>query len=128
MQLAPLVVVPLAHKATYLERYAEPDKGWEDRAEARWPAPYWFIDTGMAALMMLLTAVDEGLDACFFGIQPEQLQPFRGEFGIPPEYAPIGGITIGHRADDTPPQSERVDERRRGLDQVVHRGHWGTHS
>ncbi|WP_267880776.1 nitroreductase family protein [Streptomyces sp. HGB0020] len=29
MQDAPLVVVPLAHKAAYLNRYAEPDKGWE---------------------------------------------------------------------------------------------------
>lgn len=63
MQLAPLVIVPLAHKAAYLARYAEPDKGWEDRAEARWPAPYWFIDTGMASLLILLSAVDEGLDA-----------------------------------------------------------------
>lgn len=122
MQRAPLVVVPLAHKATYLERYAEPDKGWEDRAEARWPAPYWFIDTGMASLMMLLTAVDEGLDACFFGIQPEQLAPFRAEFGIPEEYAPLGGITVGHRAPDTPPQPDAVADRRRGLDAVVHRG------
>ncbi|WP_420311611.1 nitroreductase family protein [Streptomyces sp. YS-B37] len=64
MQDAPLVVVPLAHKAAYLARYAEPDKGWEDRAEARWPAPYWYIDTGVASLLMLLTAVDEGLGAC----------------------------------------------------------------
>lgn len=77
MQDAPLVVVPLAHKAAYLERYAEPDKGWADRAEARWPAPYWYIDTGMAALLMLLTAVDEGLGACFFGIMPDHLDPFR---------------------------------------------------
>jgi nitroreductase len=122
MQLAPLVVVPLAHKATYLERYAEPDKGWEDRAEARWPAPYWFIDTGMASLMMLLTAVDEGLDACFFGIMPEHLAPFRAEFGIPDAYAPIGGITVGHRAPDTPPHPDAVAERRRSLETVVHRG------
>jgi len=127
MQQAPLVVVPLAHKAAYLARYAEPDKGWQDRAEAHWPAPYWFVDTGMAALMMLLTAVDEGLGACFFGIQPPFLQPFRDEFGIPEEYAPIGGITIGHRAPDLPPQSARVDERRRGVEQVVHRGGWGQH-
>ena len=124
MQLAPLVVVPLAHKDAYLARYAEPDKGWQDRAEAHWPAPYWFVDTGMAALMMLLTAVDEGLGACFFGIQPPFLQPFREEFGVPEEYAPIGGITIGHRAPDLPPQSARAEERRRGVDQVVHRGHW----
>ncbi|MET7741154.1 nitroreductase family protein [Streptomyces sp. NPDC005385] len=128
MQDAPLVVVPLAHKAAYLERYAEPDKGWEDRAEARWPAPYWFIDTGMASLMMLLTAVDEGLDACFFGIMPEQLHAFRAEFDIPEEYAPIGGITVGHRSDDVPPQSPLVGERRRGTAEVVHRGHWGLHS
>ncbi len=124
MQLAPLVVVPLAHKQTYLERYAESDKGWEDRAEARWPAPYWHIDTGMAALLMLLTAVDEGLDACFFGIMPEHLEPFRAEFGVPSEYAPIGGITVGYRSEDTPPQSARIAERRRAVEDVVHHGQW----
>ncbi|GAA2662861.1 nitroreductase family protein [Streptomyces lunalinharesii] len=127
MQDAPLVVVPLAHKAAYLERYAEPDKGWQDRAEARWPAPYWHIDTGMAALLMLLTAVDEGLGACFFGIAPEHLEPFRTEFGVPAAYTPIGGITVGHRADDVPAQSARTARRRRAADEVVHRGHWGRH-
>ncbi len=65
---------------------------------------------------MLLTAVDEGLDACFFGIQPEQLAPFRAEFGIPDDYSPIGGITVGHRSPDTPPQPAAVDARRRGAD------------
>src|SRR5438309_10394885 len=28
---APLIVVPLSHKQAYLDRYAEPDKGWTDR-------------------------------------------------------------------------------------------------
>lgn len=107
IQNAPLVVIPLAHKATYLERYAGPDKGWQDRAEARWPAPYWFIDTGMASLMMLLTAVDEGL-GLFFGIQPEELQPFKDEFKVPDDYAPIGGISIGYRPEDLAPQCESV--------------------
>lgn len=63
MQNAPLVVVVLAHKQAYLDRYGEP------HAEATWPAPYWFVDAGMAALLILLSAVDEGLGACFFGIQ-----------------------------------------------------------
>jgi nitroreductase len=126
MQDAPLVVVPLAHKAAYLARYAEAEKGWEDRAESRWPAPYWFIDTGMAALMMLLTAVDEGLGACFFGIMPEHLDPFRAEFGIPDEYAPIGAITVGYRSPDLPAQdARRFDERRRPIEDVVHQGQWG---
>lgn len=128
MQDAPLVVVPLAHKAAYLNRYAEPDKGWEDRAEARWPAPYWHIDTGMAALLMLLTAVDEGLGACFFGIMPEHLQPFREEFAVPEEYAPIGAITVGYRAEDVPPPSPRIAQRRRPAADVIHRGQWGRHA
>src|SRR5262245_33430991 len=49
---APLIIVPLSHKDAYLDRYAEPDKGWTDRDEARWPVPFWDIDTGFAALLM----------------------------------------------------------------------------
>jgi hypothetical protein len=30
---APLVVVAVDDKRVYLERYAQPDKGWQDRAE-----------------------------------------------------------------------------------------------
>src|SRR5207245_10507669 len=62
---APLVIVPLSCKDTYLDRYAREDKGWTDRDEARWPVPYWDIDTGFMALLMLLAAVDEGLGALF---------------------------------------------------------------
>jgi nitroreductase len=74
---APLVIVPLASKDVYLDRYARPDKGWTDRDEARWPVPYWYIDTGFTALLILLAAVDEGLGAVFFGIQPEIMVAFR---------------------------------------------------
>ena len=31
MRTAPVVIVPLAHKDAYLDRYAERDKGWTDR-------------------------------------------------------------------------------------------------
>ena len=123
MQDAPLVVVPMAHKATYLERYAEPDKGWQDRAEARWPVPYWYIDTGMAALMMLLTAVDEGLGACFFGIPPDAFDRFRAEFAVPAAYTPIGAVTVGHRLPDTGTKGS-VRRGRRPAEEVVHRGGW----
>ena len=61
MHKAPVIVVPLSCKQVYLDRYAAPDKGWTDRDEARWPVPYWDIDTGMAALLILQTATDEGL-------------------------------------------------------------------
>src|SRR6185436_6694552 len=52
---APVLVLCLSDKNAYLDRYAEPDKGWSDRAESHWPVPYWDVDTGMAALLMLLT-------------------------------------------------------------------------
>jgi nitroreductase len=122
MQRAPVIVVPLSHKQAYLDRYAAPDKGWTDRDEARWPAPYWDIDTGMATLLMLLTVTDEGLGACFFGIPPEQIDVFRAEFGVPGDYAPIGAICIGHRAPDW--RSPSLKRGRRQATEVVHRGGW----
>src|SRR5699024_5131699 len=106
-----------------LDRYAEPDKGWTDRDETRWPVPYWDIDTGMAALLILLTAVDEGLGGCFFGIPPERLQAFRDAFAVPGSHHPIGAITLGHPAPDHVPSSRRRG--RKPLSEVVHRGRWG---
>ena len=69
--------MPLSCKDIYLDRYARQDKGWTDRDEAHWPVPYWDIDTGFTALLMLLTAVDERLGALFFGIPPELIGRFR---------------------------------------------------
>lgn len=126
MMDAPLVVVPLAHEAAYVQRYAQPDKAAAGVKE--WPVPYWYVDTGMAALCMLLTAVDEGLGACFFGIQAEQRAGFTTEFGIPRGYEPVGGITVGYRHPDLPAQDQAaVEARRRSKAEVVHWGQWGRH-
>lgn len=122
MRKAPLIIVPLSHKNAYLDRYAEPDKGWTDRDEARWPVPYWDIDTGMASLLVLLTAVDEGLGACFFGIPPAQRLSFKTHFGVPEEYVPIGAISVGYRQSDH--KSKSLSRGRRTLDEVVHYGRW----
>ena len=117
---APLVIVPLAHKQAYLDRYAEPDKGWTDRDERRWPVPYGVIDTGFAALLMLLTAVDAGLGALFFGIfRPDA---FRAAFGVPEAYTPIGALAIGWPRPDEPSPSLRRG--RRPPADVIHRGRW----
>jgi nitroreductase len=122
---AQLVVVAMSDKQVYLDRYAEPDKGWEDRAEERWPVPYWHVDTGMAALLMLLTAVDEGLGACLIGILPEHLGPFRAEFGVPERLEPVGAVTVGHRPADLPRQGSAFARDRRPAEDVIHRGQWG---
>ncbi len=139
MRTAPLVIVPLSSKAAYLDRYAQPDKGWTlrqaqdgaeedkgwtDREEHRWPVPYWHIDTGMASLLVLQTAVDLGLGACFFGIPREQVPGFRAEFGVPESYVPIGAITVGHLDADAGAPGSPARRARRPLDDVVHRGGW----
>jgi nitroreductase len=122
MRRAPLLVVAHSNRAAYLDRYAEPDKGWTDRDPGRWPAPYWDIDAGFASLLMLLTAVDEGLGACFFGIPPERVAGYREAFGVPPDFSPIGAITVGYPAPDR--RSPSLKRGHRPPDQVIHRGHW----
>ena len=97
---APLLVIAHSNKDAYLDRYAEPDKGFTDRSDAWWPAPYWDIDTGMASLLMLLTAVDAGLGACFFGIPIEV--PFGG-------YKGSGlGRELGHQSVDAYLQTKSI--------------------
>jgi nitroreductase len=117
---APLVIVPLSNKDIYLDRYALPDKGFTDRSDAWWSAPYWDIDAGFSALLMLLTAVDEGLGACFFGMPIDRIGAFREAFGIPREFTPIGAISIGYA--DEPPRD--LSARRRPVADVVHYGRW----
>jgi len=118
---APLVIVPMSCKRVYLERYAQPDKGWTDMDEARWPVPFWHIDTGMAGLLILQTAVDEGLGAVYFGIVPEAVAPFRAAFGVPDDQEPIGAIAVGHDAET---EKRDLRSRRRNLEDVVHYGRW----
>ncbi len=128
MRTAPVVIVPLSSEAAYVGRYAEPDKGWTDADAVRWPVPYWYVDAGMASLLALLTAVDEGLGAAFFGVPAAGVAPLREAFGIPEEYAPVGAIVVGHPAPPTEPGAAGSPSRRRRrpLDEVVHRGRWST--
>lgn len=117
MQQAPVLVIFFSDKQAYLDRYAEPDKGWADRAEVRWPVPYWHIDVGMAAMIFLLGAVDEGLAACFFGVPAPQWPALRAAFAVPERLTPVGVISLGHPAPDL--RSPSLQRGRRGLADVV---------
>jgi nitroreductase len=124
MKRAPLLITPLACKDIYLDRYARPDKGWTDRDEARWPVPYWYIDTGFTALLMLLSAVDEGLGAVFFGIPPENIPAFRTLYGVPEEWVPIGTVAIGYRDPGEAQAGSAFSSQRKPLADLVHRARW----
>lgn len=119
---APVVVVCLSDKETYLRRYAEPDKGWADMDERRWAVPYWDIDTAMAAMLILLSAVDAGLGALFFGLG-DRHGALHERFGIPGEMRAIGAIALGYAK----PRDRRSGSLRRGprpAGEVVHVGRW----
>jgi len=117
---APVLIVAHSNKDAYLDRYAQADKGFSDRSDAWWPAPYWDIDTGMASLLMLLSSVDAGLGACFFGLPVPRIDAYKEAFGVPAEFHPIGAISVGY--SDEPPRD--LKSRRKSQDQTVHRGRW----
>ena len=122
---APVVVVPCSRREAYLDRYAEPDKrraGLGDHDAGRWAMPYWHLDTAMASLLMLLTATDEGLGACFFGVPGDRHDALRAEFGVPAAYTPIGAITLGHRVPGD--GGSRGSAARGRRTDVIHRGGW----
>jgi nitroreductase len=124
MRTAPVLIVVFSDKDAYLDRYAEEDKGWSDRAESRWPVPYWDIDAGMAAMILLLAAVDAGLGACFFGVPTEKWDALRAAFAVPPGLRPIGVVSMGHPAPDA--RSPSLRRGRRPLGEIVSYGSFGS--
>jgi nitroreductase len=119
-----VIVLPVANKAAYLERYSRPDKmafGLMD--ESRWPVKFWEIDTAMAIMLMLLTATDLGVGALYFGITHGEADLVR-ELGVPPGGKLLGVIGLGHRAPGEEVDLSRFKERRRKFDDMVHRNRW----
>ncbi len=123
MSTAPALVVCFADREAYLDRYAEADKGWTDRDEARWPIPYWHVDTGMAAMILLLAAQDAGLAACFFGVPGETWPALFEAFAVPDRLAPVGVVSLGYPAPDL--RSPSLKRGRRSVDEVVSYGSFG---
>ncbi|MHB8626201.1 MAG: nitroreductase family protein [Aggregatilineales bacterium] len=125
---APLLIVPVAHEAAYVARYRSPENAARTRnTGADFPAPYWFIDTAFAAMLVLLSAVDAGLGAYYFSIGPtsREIPEFCKSFGIPDAFYPIGAIAIGYPAEsDQTGVSDAIRQRRRSSDSLFHRGRW----
>ena len=123
MRTAPALVVCMSDPQRYLDRYAEPDKGWTDRDPGRWPVPYWDVDVGMASMILLLAAVDAGLTGCFFGVPPAQQQAVLAAFGAPADRRIVGVVSLGYPVPH--PRSPSLRRGRRPLAEVVHAGRFG---
>jgi nitroreductase len=128
VRAAPVLILAVSDRQAYLDRYAEPDKGWTDRSLERWPVPFWDTDTAMAAMVLLLGAQERGLGALFFGVPAQAHRAVNDAFGIPDGLRIVGVIALGHPDPDAPtPRSPSLRRGRRPLGQIVHRGRFGTH-
>jgi nitroreductase len=120
---APVIILPLAHRQAYLDRYAEPDKAGSGMGadETTWPVPYWLVDTSFATMLMLLSATDAGLGALFFGLHHREAE-LLAALGVPDGYEAIGAVALGWPAPDR--RSPSLRRGHRPADQVIHRGGW----
>jgi nitroreductase len=120
----PCIVLPIANRPAYLERYSRPDKArfGLQSAEA-WPVPYWDVDTGMAVMLVLLAAVEAGLGAWFFGLAWGEKE-LLAELGVPDACRPIGAIGLGHAIPDTRRLGSAYTIPRRPIESMVHFGRW----
>jgi nitroreductase len=78
----------------------------------------------MAALLVLLTAVDEGLAACFFGLEAGRVDAFRAAFGVPADQRPVGVVSVGYAAPDR--RSPSLRRGRRPVAEVTSEGRFGV--
>jgi FMN reductase [NAD(P)H] len=122
---AAALVVVCTREEDYHDRYRQPDK-LDEGEEIEWPVPYWHVDAGAAAMLVLLAAVDEGLAAGVFGVPAERMERVRALLELPGDIAIVEVITLGHPAEDT--ASDRLSSRgtrpRRPLDELVRWERW----
>lgn len=123
---APVIVLPLAHRQAYLDRYAEPDKAGRaaggTRSAGDWRVPYWLVDTGFATMLLLLGAVEEGLGALLFALHRDPRATLDA-FGVPPDREALGAVALGW-PEVGPRAGSSARGPRRSLEEQVHRGRW----
>ncbi len=122
---APVIVLPLASRQSYVDRYSEADKATVGpRRVSEWTVPYWLVDGAFATMLLLLGLAQEGLGALFFALR-KPAAPLLQSLGVPAEWEALGAIALGWPSpEDQPSTSARRP--RKALDDVVHRGRWGS--
>ena len=123
---AAALIVVCTREEDYHDRYRQPDKVDEGGAEIEWPVPYWHVDAGKAAMLVLLAAVDEGLAAGVFGVPAERMQSFRDLLALPDDVALVEVIALGYAGDDpiSDVRSSRATRPRKPLDELVRWERW----
>src|SRR6266508_3026482 len=123
---APVHVVVLVREADYHERYQKRDKlQITGGTEIEWPAPYWYVDAGAAAMALMFAAIDEGLATAIFGVR--DVPALKRSLGVPDDVYFVAVVTLGYPADyDTFPERAKTafKQRRKPRSEVVHWERW----
>jgi nitroreductase len=87
--------------------------------------PFWLTDAAMAAMLMLLVAIDEGLGAWFSGISYGERSVLH-QFGVPAEFKPVGVVMLGYPAASDPlsTPSSAYSRPRRPVADLMHHDRW----
>lgn len=102
---APIVIVVCADTRRNVWRYRDRGRNF-----------YSIIDGAFASMIILLTAIDEGLGACFVGAFNDK--EVSDVLELPTEVRPIGIIPLGYPREP----SQRLD--RRPLAEIIHSEKW----
>lgn len=123
---APVHMVVLTREEDYHARYQAADKlKITGGRELDWPAPYWYVDAGAAAMTLMLVAIDEGLETAIFGVT--DLPSLFETLGLPDDVLFVAVVTMGYPAtgtDEPSSSSSVLSERRRSRDEVVRWERW----
>src|ERR687891_263967 len=104
---APLLIVVCSNTSRSVGRYG-----------IRGTEFYSITDGAFASMLILLTAVNEGIGACFVGaFEDSKVSEI---LGLPKDVKPIGIVCIGHPAE-RPGKFERID-----IDALVHYEKYGS--
>jgi nitroreductase len=126
LESAPVHVLVCTREADYHDRYRKRDK-LVDGEEIDWPVPFWFVDAGAALMLVLVSAIDEGLAAGVSGVPRSVADRLRAAFGIPDDVTVVALVTIGVPAPDPgwSAVTSRRTQARRAPDAVVRWERWG---
>jgi nitroreductase len=123
---APVHVVVLTREDDYHDRYQAADKlKITGGREIDWPAPYWYVDAGAAAMTLMLAAIDEGLATAIFGVSDSEA--LRRVLSLPADVKFVAVVTVGYPAEHPHEPSRDASvftERRKPRDEVVRWERW----
>ena len=110
VEKAPVLIVVCSNTSRSIGRYGSRGKEF-----------YSVIDGAFASMLILLTAVNEGIGACFVGaFQDNKVSEI---LELPKDVRPIGIICIGYPSSDRPDRLERIN-----INALVHYEKYGNNN